>query len=250
MPAQSGQVADRLGVAYARPEPQRQVPAQIGPGRGHGQADAGQQPAVPALAAGPGGQRAEEQHGRTALAGGVHQADPLLVGVQRGPVSQPGGRARHGAGQADADQHARGPVGTAEQVEQHGRRPAAEGQPHQRGMYRLAERNTMQRVGTRAGRQGAHHGIGQPADDRIERLGLLDALGQGRRPPAQAWLAVRARSAGRGERWPHDKRPTRQPGCLPLRPVTNRCTSGSRRTRRQHRMIPGPGAARTGTMWH
>ena len=68
----------------------------------------------------------------------------------------------------------------------------------------LAERHAVQGVGARARRQGAHHGIGQPADDRIEHVGVLDALGQGGRPPAQAWLAVRARPAGGGERWPHE----------------------------------------------
>jgi hypothetical protein len=191
-------VADLLGVAGAGAEPERQVAAEIGADGGHGQPGGGQRPAVAGPAASPGGQRAEEQRGRAALAGGVHQADPLLVGVQRGPVSQPGSRRRDGAGQAGPDEHAGGAAGAGDQVEQHGRRPAPEWQPDQRGVRRLAERDTVQRVGPGAGRQGAYHAVGQPADDRVEHMGLLDALGQGRGPPEGARLAVRARPAGGG----------------------------------------------------
>ncbi len=83
VPAEVGQVADLLGVAGARAEPQRQVAAQVGPDSGGGEPGAGQQPAVAGTAAGPGRQRAEEQRGRAGLADGVHEADALLVPVQR-----------------------------------------------------------------------------------------------------------------------------------------------------------------------
>ena len=89
-------------------------------------------------------------------------------------------------------------------------------------MRRLAERDTVQRVGPRAGGQGADHPVGQLADDRIEHVGLFDALGQGRWPPDQAWLAVRARPAGGGEGWPHGYGLPARGGGLPPRPVTNR----------------------------
>ena len=188
-------MSDRLGVARARAEPQRQVTSQVRPGRGHQQPQAGQQPAVPGPPAGPGRQRAKKERGRAALAGGVHQADPLLAGVQRGPVGQPGGRRRDGAGQAGADEYPGGAAGAGDQVEQHGRGPAPERQPYQCGVRRLAERDTVQRVGPGAGRQRADHAVGQPADDRIQHMGLLDPLSQGRGPPEGARLAVRARPA-------------------------------------------------------
>ena len=62
-----------------------------------GEPGRGQRPAVAGPPAGPGGQRAEEQGGRAGLADGVHQADPLLVLVQRRPVGQAGGRRGRGA---------------------------------------------------------------------------------------------------------------------------------------------------------
>jgi len=116
VPPEPGQVADLLGVAGARAQPQRQVPAQVGPGGGHGQPAAGQHPAVPVPPADPGGQRAEEQRGRAGLADRVHQPDPLLVAVQRRPVGQPGGRGRHSDRHPGPDQHPRGAVSAAEQV--------------------------------------------------------------------------------------------------------------------------------------
>jgi hypothetical protein len=133
----------------------------------------------------------------------VHQADPLLVPVQRRPVGQPGGRGRDGDGDAGADQHAGGAVGAAEQVQQDRRCPAAERQPHERGMDRLAERHAVQRVRPRAGRQGPDDSIGQPADHRVERVRLLEPLGHGGGLAGPAGLAVLARPAGRGEGWGH-----------------------------------------------
>jgi hypothetical protein len=150
MPAQPGQVADLLGVAGAGAEPQRQVPAEIGAQGDQREPGRGQRPAVAGPAAGPGGQRPEEQGGRAALADGVHQADPLLVPVQRRPVGQAGGRSRRGSRHPGRDQHRGRALGAAEQVEQHGGGPAAERQPDQRGMSGLAERDAVQGVGPRS----------------------------------------------------------------------------------------------------
>jgi len=172
-------VADLLGVAGARAEPERQVPAEVGADGGHGEPGRGQRPAVAGPAAGPGGQRAEEQRGRAGLAGGVHQPDPLLVPVQRRPVGQAGGRCRRGARDPGRDEHPRRALGAAEQVEQDRRSPAAKRQPDQCGMRGLAERDAVQRVGARAGRQGADDGVGKAVDDRVEGVRTLDALGEG-----------------------------------------------------------------------
>jgi len=133
----------------------------------------------------------------------VDQADPLLVPVQRRPVGQPGSRGRHGDGDPGADQHAGGAVGAAEQVEQDGRGPAAERQPYQRGMGGLAERHAVQRVRPPARRQGADDPGRQPADDRIQRVRLLDPLGQSGGFAGPAGFAVPARPAGRGNGWGH-----------------------------------------------
>jgi len=192
-------VADLIGVAGARAESQRQVPAEVGADRAHGQAGRGQRPAVAGPPAGPGGQRAEEQGRRPALADGVHQADPLLVLVQRRPVGQAGGRRGHGARDARRDQHGGRALGAAEQVEEHRRGPAAEWQPDQRGVRRLAERHAVQRVGPRAGRQRPDHGVGQAVDDGVEGVRALDALGQRGRPGQQGALAGLARAPGRVE---------------------------------------------------
>ena len=193
-----------LGVTGARAQPQGQVPAEIGADGAREEPGPGQRPAVAGPPAGPGRQRAEEQSRRPRLADGVHQADPLLVLVQRRPVGQAGGRRGHRAREARRDQHRGRPLGTAEQVQQHRRGPAAERQPDQRGMRRLAERHAVQRVRPRAGRQRADHGIGQAVDDGIQGVGALDALGQRGRPGQQGALAVLARAPGRvDEGLPH-----------------------------------------------
>jgi len=119
VPAQPGQMADLLGVAGARAEPERQVTAQVGADGGDGEAGRGQRPAEGLPPAGPGGQRPEEQGGRARLAHRVHEADPLLVAVQGRPVGQAGGRRRRGARYARRDQHAGRAFGAAERVEQH-----------------------------------------------------------------------------------------------------------------------------------
>ena len=140
-------MADLLGVAGARAEPQGQVPAEVGADGGHGEPGRGQRPAVTGPAAGPGGQRAEEQGGRASLAGGVHQADPLLVPVQGRPVGQAGGRRGRGARYSGRDQHRGRALGAAEQVEEHRGGPAAERQPDQCRVGGLAERDAVQGIG-------------------------------------------------------------------------------------------------------
>ncbi len=201
MPAQPGQVADRFRVTGAGGKPERQVPAQVRSGASHGEPGEGQQPAVPAQPSGPRRQRAEEQRGRTGLAGRVRQADPLLVAVQRRPVGQPGGHRGHGAHDAGGDEHPRRAVGSAEQVKQDRRGPAAQRQPYQRGVSGLSERHAVQRVGARAGGQRAHHGVGHRADQGIEGMRALEAFGEGGRPGEQAGpagLAGPARPLGGG----------------------------------------------------
>ena len=69
-------------------------------------------------------------------------------------------------------------------------------------MRGLAERHAMQGVCTRAGRQRAHHGVGQAMDDRVEGVGALNALGHGGRPGQQR-LAPLARAPGGEEGLPH-----------------------------------------------
>jgi len=197
-------VTDLLGVAGSRAEPQRQVPAEVGAHGGHGEPGRRQRPAVAGPAAGPRGQRAEEQGSRPGLAGGVHQADPLLVLVQRRPVGQAGGRRGRGGREAGRDQHRGRAFGAAEHVEQDRGGPAAERQPDHRGMRGLAERDAVQGIGARAGRQRAHHGLGKAVDDRVEGVRALDALGQGRRPGQHGRLAGLARAPRGGkEGLPH-----------------------------------------------
>jgi hypothetical protein len=165
------------------------VAAQVGPDAGHRESGRGQHPAVAGPAAGPGRQRAEEQRGRAGLAQRVHQADPLLVPVQRRPVGQPGGRRGRGARDPGRDEQSRRAFGARERLEQDRRSPAAERQPHQRGMGRLAERDAVQRIGPGARGQRAHHGVGQLLHHGIKDVGPLDALGQGGWPGQQRSLA-------------------------------------------------------------
>jgi len=189
-------VADLFGVAGARAEPQRQVPAEVSADAGQGEPGHGQRPAVAGPPPGPGGQRGEEQGGRPGLADSVHQADPLLVLVQCRPVGQAGGRRGRGARDAGRDQHRGCALGAAEQVEQDRGGPAAERQPDQRGVRGLAERHAVQGVGARPGRQCAHHGVGQAVDDRVQGVSTLDALGQGGRPGQQGAAAGLAPAPG------------------------------------------------------
>jgi len=189
------------------------VAAQVGPDGGHREPGRGQQPAVAGPAAGPGRQRAEEQRGRAGLAQGVHQADPLLVPVQRRPVGQPGGRRGRGARDPGRDEQSRRAFGAGERFEQDRRGPAAQRQPHQRGMGRLAERDAVQGVGPCARGQRAHHGVGQLVDYGIKDVSPLDALGQGGRPGQQRGLAgFTGPPGGAKEGLPHIL-------CLPARSV-------------------------------
>jgi len=144
-------VADLLGVAGAGAQPQRQVAAEVGAQGRQPEPARGQRPAVAGPPAGPGGQRAEEQGGRAGLAGGVHQADPLLVPVQGRPVGQAGGRRGRGARHPGRDQHRGRALGAAEQVEQYRGGPAAERQPDQCRVGGLAERDAVQGIGPRSG---------------------------------------------------------------------------------------------------
>jgi hypothetical protein len=163
--------------------------AQVGPDGGHREPGRGQHPAVAGPAAGPGRQRAEEQRGRAGLAQGVHQADPLLVPVQRRPVGQPGGRRGRGARDPGRDEQSRRAFGAGERFQQDRRGPAAQRQPHQRGMGRLAERHAVQGVGPGARGQRAHHGVGQLLHHGIKDVSPLNALGQGGWPRQQRNLA-------------------------------------------------------------
>ncbi len=71
-------------------------------------------------------------------------------------------------------------------------------------MRGLAERDAVQGVGARAGRQRAHHGVGEAVDDRVEGVRTLDALGEGRRPGQHGGLAGLARAPRSGkEGLPH-----------------------------------------------
>lgn len=203
MPAEPGQVADLIGVRRAGAEPFREVPAQVGSHARHGEPGRGQHPARPPPAAGPRRQRAEEQRCGAGLADRVREADPLLVGVQRRPVGKPGRRRRRGRRDPGGDQHPGGRAGAAEQVQQDRRGPAAEGQPDQCRVHRLAERDAVQGVGPRAGGQRPHDGAGQPADHGVERAGALDALGEGRRAQWPGCLAGLARPPGGARGWPH-----------------------------------------------
>jgi hypothetical protein len=66
-------------------------------------------------------------------------------------------------------------------------------------MGRLAERDAVQGIGARAGRQGAHDGVGETVYHGVEGVRALDALGEGRRPGKQRGLARPARVPARGE---------------------------------------------------
>jgi hypothetical protein len=70
-------------------------------------------------------------------------------------------------------------------------------------MHRLAERHAVQRVRPRARGQRAHDAVGQGADHRVERVRLLDPLGQGRGPASPAGLAMLAGPAVGREGWRH-----------------------------------------------
>jgi hypothetical protein len=48
-------------------------------------------------------------------------------------------------------------------------------------MSRLAERDTVQRIGAAARGQRAHHGVGKPLDRGIERVRPFEAFGEGGR---------------------------------------------------------------------
>ena len=138
LPADRGQVPDRLGVARSGPQPHRQVTAEIAADGGGGEPARRQRGAAAAPPGRPGEQRAREQQGRAGLGDRVHQPDPLLMGVQRRPVGEAAGGGRQRRRHARRDQRGRRPLGLAsasapaEPVEQHGRGPAADRQPDQR----------------------------------------------------------------------------------------------------------------------
>ncbi len=63
----------------------------------------------------------------------------------------------------------------------------------------LAPRDAVQGIGARAGRQGAHDGIGKTVDHGVEGVRALDALGEGRRAGQQRGPGRLAHAPGRGE---------------------------------------------------
>ena len=63
----------------------------------------------------------------------------------------------------------------------------------------LTERDAVQGVRARAGRQGAHHGVGKTVDHGVQGVRTLDALGEGCRPGQQGGLAGLTRAPGHGE---------------------------------------------------
>jgi hypothetical protein len=187
VPAERGEVPDRLGMAYPGAKPQREVAAQVSPGRGGGKPAGGQQVPRAAPPGRPGHKRAREQRRRGRLRDGVHQAHPLLVPVQRRPVSEPGGGGRHRGDDPGRDQRRRGArrAPATAQVKQRRRGPAARRDPDQGRMGGLPERHTVQRIGAPAWRQDAHSEVGEGADRAVKGLRALDALG-GRCEPGWA----------------------------------------------------------------
>ena len=168
-----------MGAGASHAEPQREVAAQVG-ARGRGEQAADRQQPTGAVPPGrPGDQRAREQRRRARLGDRVHETHPLLMAVQRRPVREPGGRGGHGGGHPGRDERRGGALGTwpAAQVEQYRGGPAAERDPHEGRMGRLAERHAVQRVGPPAGRQGADHEAREHAYRLVEGLGAFDALG-------------------------------------------------------------------------
>ena len=87
-------------------------------------------------------------------------------------------------------------------------------------MSRLAERDTVQRIGTAARGQRAHHGVGQPLDRMIEPVRPFEAFGEGGRPGGQRGLTGFACPPGSGEEGlPHDL-------CLPARAARHALLAG------------------------
>jgi len=176
-------VADRLGVVGARPEPVRQVAAQVAARESDTEAARRQEDALARPPGRPREQRAAEQQGRARLRDAVHQPDPLLMGVQCRPVGEPGGDGGQRGRHANRGQRGRGSPrpAAAEGLEQQRRSPAAEREPDQDRVGGLSERHPVQRVGPPAGRQRADHRAGQRVHRVVQGRRALDALGERQR---------------------------------------------------------------------
>ena len=182
VPAERGQVGDRLGVAGARAHREGQVPAEEPARGGRGQPAQGKRPAAGGPAGHPGQQRPGEQDRGARPGRGVHQAYPLLLAVQLGPVHPARRRGRHRGGQAQRDQRAAGPGRAGNQIE-HGRRgPEAERQAGQRGVRGLAERDPVQRVRACPWRQHPADHAFRHGRRPVQLPGVLQTLG-GAHPP-------------------------------------------------------------------
>src|SRR5215472_5102777 len=109
VPAERGKVRYRFCVAGPSAEWESQVPAEVGACRQGGEPAERKRPAFGVPADRPCQQRASEQRRRAGIGGRVHDADPLLLPVQRRPVRQSGGRGWHRPGEPEGDQHLGGP---------------------------------------------------------------------------------------------------------------------------------------------
>ena len=86
VPAEAGEVIDVLRVADPGTEPKRQVSSQVGAGARQHEPARRQHLAVAVPTGEPGDQRGAEQRRGASLGNHVHEADALLVAVQRRPV--------------------------------------------------------------------------------------------------------------------------------------------------------------------
>jgi hypothetical protein len=82
LPAQRGQVANRLGVADACAQAQRQMTAQVGAGHQHAEPGAGGRLALTVPPHRAERERGGKDQGRAALGDRVHETHPLLMPVQ------------------------------------------------------------------------------------------------------------------------------------------------------------------------
>ena len=127
----------------------------------------------------------------------MHQADPLLVLVQRRPVGQAGGRRGHGARDARRDQYCGRALGAAEQVEQHREVQQPSGSRTSAGCAGWPN-GTPCSASVRGPAGARNHGIGQAVDDGIQGVGrsMRSASAAGRDSRAPLRCLPRAGSCG------------------------------------------------------